>query len=114
MKYNPPLDLTGMQFARLTVTDEIGRDKRGSVLWRCLCSCGNTTAGITNEIRSGHKKSCGCARSDANRKRNFKHGEAIRGRQTKRYVKFKNLRSRGLLPACSFFEFQKQILEQEN
>jgi hypothetical protein len=53
-------DLTGQRFNYLTV---IGRDsltKKGQVIWKCRCDCGNITRGIGNQLRNGRKKSCGC------------------------------------------------------
>lgn len=59
------MDLTGRQFGELTVmkiSDK--RNKHGTYLWECKCSCGNTAyvAGIS--LRGGHYKSCGCKRID--------------------------------------------------
>lgn len=36
-------DLTGMKFGRLTVIEQVGRDKHGSIKWKCRCECGNYT-----------------------------------------------------------------------
>lgn len=56
-------DLTGKKFGRLTVvspTEQRAKDK--SIVWLCKCDCGNEVfAGGTN-LKTGHIKSCGCAR----------------------------------------------------
>ena len=54
-----PLDLTGKKFNMLTVT---GRGNRmcGRATWRCTCDCGRVTDVITDKLKSGHTKSCGC------------------------------------------------------
>lgn len=55
-------DLSGKQYGRLTVVKKTGerRGKSGSVVWECVCSCGNTSYVSTSKLTSGHTKSCGC------------------------------------------------------
>lgn len=53
------IDLTGQRYGRLTVlgpAENIGE----RTAWRCLCDCGRHTTVKTNQLRSGHTKSCGC------------------------------------------------------
>lgn len=57
----------GQKFARLLVLEEVGRNKSGCKLWKCLCDCGNETIASTAVLRSGHKKSCGCYKLDCAR-----------------------------------------------
>lgn len=52
--------LVGQKFGRLTVLEDVGRTKHGSVIWKCLCDCGNTVEVITATLQRGHTKSCGC------------------------------------------------------
>lgn len=55
------LDLNGMVFGRLTVTQKA--DKRGNrrqVMWICSCECGNIVTTRGGSLTSGHTKSCGC------------------------------------------------------
>lgn len=54
------VDLTGQTFGRLTVLSEAGRYKKNMATWNCQCSCGNTTIAISNNLRKGNTKSCGC------------------------------------------------------
>lgn len=58
------IDLTGSRFGRLTVierTDDRVFPRGGKhTVWNCQCDCGARTTASTNELRSGHKKSCGC------------------------------------------------------
>ena len=55
------IDLTGMRFGRLTVLGQAGR--RGvSILWRCMCDCGNELTVLGSSLRSGKAISCGCRR----------------------------------------------------
>lgn len=53
-------DLTGMKFNHLTVIETAGTDGRQHCLWKCECDCGGITFATTSDLRSGHKKSCGC------------------------------------------------------
>lgn len=54
-------DIAGERFDRLTAvypTQE--RDQGGSIVWECLCDCGNTVHQSVNKLRSGRVHSCGC------------------------------------------------------
>ena len=52
-------DLTGQRFGRLVVLEENGRTKRGSVIWKCQCDCGNITNVASGDLQS-KTRSCGC------------------------------------------------------
>lgn len=56
-----------MKHNRLTFIEDIGMNKHRNRIWRCLCDCGNEAVGLASEIRSGHKKSCGCLVKDTSR-----------------------------------------------
>lgn len=59
------LDLTGQRFGRLTVLrEEPQRDKHGRVMWICRCDCGNIISAAVGDLRSNHKKSCGCLQKE--------------------------------------------------
>ena len=63
------VDLTNMRFGRLTVlypTEE--RSSEGSVVWHCLCDCGNTTLVSSKNLHSGNTQSCGCLVSHGEQK----------------------------------------------
>lgn len=54
-------DITGERFDRLKAicpTEE--RDEAGSVVWKCICQCGNEVEYSVNQLRSGRIHSCGC------------------------------------------------------
>jgi hypothetical protein len=70
----PLKDITGNRYEKLFVMGYAGPPG----LWRVRCDCGTEKV-----LRSGaikHSKSCGCARWDFLRVRNFKHGDASRGK----------------------------------
>ena len=53
------IDLTGQRFGRLTVirrVENIGI----KTAWLCKCDCGNEITVISNSLRTGNTKSCGC------------------------------------------------------
>ncbi|MDP9316321.1 MAG: hypothetical protein M3R24_36630 [Chloroflexota bacterium] len=56
------LDVRGRRFGRLTALHPLGISN-GSVVWRCLCDCGQRPQVPTNHLTSGHTTSCGCVRS---------------------------------------------------
>lgn len=52
-------DLTGKRFCKLVVLKQCGT-KSGKRMWECICDCGNKSVVSTNQLTSGHTKSCGC------------------------------------------------------
>ena len=74
-------DLAGRRFGRWTVLCR--SEKRNlvstSVLWDCLCDCGTKKAVVSDSLRRGLSKSCGCFVTDTNRTLNtLPPGEARR------------------------------------
>jgi hypothetical protein len=53
------IDLKGQKFGFLTVLEKVGK-KSSYALWRCECVCGNKVDKTSNNLRTGHVKSCGC------------------------------------------------------
>ena len=53
-------DLVGEKFNLLRVTELVGKNKHGHLLWLCECDCGNECVSAGEQIKSGKKKSCGC------------------------------------------------------
>ena len=63
-----PRDLSGQKFGLLTAmypTEH--RDHRGSVLWHCVCECGNEINVSAGALLDGNNRSCGCLK-DKNQK----------------------------------------------
>lgn len=54
------IDLIGKKFGRLTVLYENGRNKYKSVIWHCLCDCGNECDVDAPSLKNNNTKSCGC------------------------------------------------------
>lgn len=57
------IDITGRRFGRLTVIEHLpyqrDRDRYG-VRWHCRCDCGKEIFTISQPLRDGRTKSCGC------------------------------------------------------
>ena len=54
------LNLQGKIFGKLKVIKCGGKNKRGEIIWECLCECGNKTFVVGAKLNNGHTKSCGC------------------------------------------------------
>lgn len=66
------LKLVGKRFGRLTVIEEVKREERRNckkVEWICKCDCGNFCTAITDSLRRGRIKSCGCLHLELAEKR---------------------------------------------
>ena len=73
------IDLTGQKFNRLMVVEKTDkRSKGGSVIWKCKCDCGNPdyVYVASNNLRSGHTKSCGCLQKEQIQAVGFKNSKA--------------------------------------
>lgn len=55
------VDRTGERYGRLLVISRYG--SRGTAAtWLCRCDCGREHVAVSNALRSGYTKSCGCSR----------------------------------------------------
>lgn len=52
--------LKGQRFGKLTVIRMLNKRKKGSVVWECICDCGNIKNVTTRNLKTGDTKSCGC------------------------------------------------------
>lgn len=57
------IDLTGARFDRLTVMYRTGT-QCGHALWHCKCDCGKESDVISNDLRRGKTRSCGCMNNE--------------------------------------------------
>lgn len=60
-----PLDYTGQRFGMLTAlrpTHRILSSGRKMTAWELRCDCGNEITAMTENLRKGSHKSCGCSR----------------------------------------------------
>lgn len=68
------IDLTGMQFHRLTVLSEAKERKYGKVIWQCRCACGSLVDVAGDSLKTGNTQSCGCQSLENTLSRNTTHG----------------------------------------
>lgn len=78
------INLTGQHFSRLLVLKEVGKNKRGYVMWKCRCDCGTERIVCSDSLRSGNTKSCGCLNIDRIIERNYNPNLTDAERQIRR------------------------------
>lgn len=76
-------DLTNMRFGRLVVCDRaednISNSGYRTVMWNCVCDCGNHTTVRAKCLNSGVTKSCGClARELVSKRASIHHDTGTR------------------------------------
>ena len=54
------IDLTGQTFGKLTVLYKDQTAEAGKAKWMCRCECGRFTSVLSESLRNGSTKSCGC------------------------------------------------------
>lgn len=86
----------GSKFERLTITSHAGVDKRNRTLYNAVCDCGNIAICNATELRNGHKKSCGCLRSELSSKRMTTHGATKGGKSSKEFTTWCSIKQRCL------------------
>lgn len=69
--------LENQVFGCLTAIERF-RSRNGVVTWLCRCECGKLHEAASNDLVSGHTKSCGCLRAKRNVETHTKHGHATR------------------------------------
>lgn len=68
------IELTGQKFGRWTVTGPSHRTERRRFYWACICECGNEKAVLSDVLRSGKSRSCGCLQREVVAAARTKHG----------------------------------------
>lgn len=58
----------GQRFGRLVALEPTDGRKNRSVIWHCKCDCGNEVFTTSNQLVTGHKKSCGCLQDETRRR----------------------------------------------
>lgn len=98
-------DIQGQVFGRLTVIQQAGRDKHRRLLWECRCSCGRNVAVLSQSLRQGRTRSCGCLKKEVDARRCIVHGHARRGKQSSIYHAWANMLDRTTNPNCPVFKY---------
>lgn len=59
------VDITGQRFGKLTAHEKLPASPGvNGALWRCLCDCGKETTVLSQNLRYGLTKSCGCLKGN--------------------------------------------------
>ena len=86
------LNLIGQKFNKLTVLSF--NKSSGHSFWNCICECGKICIKSGDHLKDGHTKSCGCLQ-----KKSIKtHGLCPRGKKSKIYCAWQNMKYRCLNP----------------
>lgn len=94
-------DLTGQRFGRLlAIAITAKRDSSGAAIWRCRCECGAECEALSKDLRSGHKASCGCLKSEQGRRAAITHG----GKGTREYRSWQSMLNRCSNPKAHRFD----------
>jgi hypothetical protein len=80
------VDLIGQRFGKVVVAEKLGTSKHRTILWNCVCDCGNTIIAQTSDLRKGKIRSCGCS--------HFKDRQTLGGKPTRLYRIWKNMKKR--------------------
>jgi hypothetical protein len=101
------IDLTGETFDRLLVVKHIYGSQ-----WRCACECGAEVVALSQNLRSGRQRSCGCLKREllsVTKKGNtygLKHGHATGGVTSPEYRAWAKMKDRCYNPNCvEFFRY---------
>lgn len=57
-------DIGGQKFGRLTALHPTQKRYQDSVIWHCICDCGNEIDVMIRSLTKGNTKSCGCLPKD--------------------------------------------------
>lgn len=95
-KRNPVPDETGNVYGKLTVVSREKGNSRGAV-WLCLCECGSFASINGWNLRSGQRKSCGCAASVVET-----HGHSV-GERSPEYVCWAGMKQRCTDANCNSY-----------
>lgn len=64
----PTRDIVGHRFGRLVAMDVVGKTASNSLLWRCICDCGETVTRSSAGLRKTKGvSSCGCYLKERNK-----------------------------------------------
>lgn len=105
------LNPIGDVYGRLTVVSEAAPrvNARGKSLrvWNCVCVCGNTTTRETAALCPSYRfdQSCGCARTEKTKARNFIHGLGSQKSRPPEYEVWRAMRRRTRNPNCQDYKY---------
>lgn len=88
-------NLVGQIFGRLTVFSIYAQHPRlQRVYWLCRCVCGQWIIKLSERLRCGECRSCGCLNRDLASQRTLLHGETKKGKRSAEYRIYIKAKSR--------------------
>lgn len=73
------INIIGQKFSRLTVVNECNERRNKKIFWQCKCDCGKYVDVVSQHLRTGATRSCGCLFTEEHTKRITTHGLTKRG-----------------------------------
>lgn len=70
--WRQPSVRAGEKYGRLTAIRPTEQRSAKSVVWECLCDCGNTVNVRSTMLSSGHTSSCGCVKRELDGEKDFR------------------------------------------
>jgi len=70
--WRQPAVQEAQKYGRLTAIRPTEQRSGKSVVWECLCDCGNTVFARATLLASGHTTSCGCAKRELDEQKDFR------------------------------------------
>lgn len=114
---NKTIDLKGKTFNRLFVIERADNNENGKSRWLCECICGNIKIILSDSLKSGKTKSCGCLNKEIifnrknkyimNHKSEYRIWKSIKQRCTNPKVEcYKNYGGRGITICERWLKFE--------
>ena len=70
--WRQPAVQEAQKYGRLTAIRATEQRRGKSVVWECLCDCGNTVLARATLLASGHTTSCGCVKRELDEQKDFR------------------------------------------
>jgi hypothetical protein len=93
------IDLVGLRFGRLVVSERAPRVVGAQAQWRCRCDCGAESVVRSQGLRTGRTRSCGCLVRERIRTLRRTHGRS----RTPEYVIWSGMKGRCTNPTNTAF-----------
>lgn len=100
-----PVDMTGERYGRLVCVAPLGVNPSGSsMIWECICDCGNTTKVLRGNLKKGHVRSCGCLWDESRRQNGLNRKEhGYSHKNSKTYMTWEAMRQRCNNPKADWY-----------
>lgn len=112
------IDMTNKKIGRLLVLEEIKKEGKKGVWYKCLCDCGKYTETKGEYLRNGDTKSCGCLHGVNTGLRNhplyMRWYSMVQRCSNENHSAYKHYGGRGIKVCEEWMDFKKYINDIEN